>query len=281
MKTRLLAYSLLVLSALLLCTGTVSAGLPEKLIIAHDANYPPFCSLDENGKPRGYLVDAWNAFARTNGVEVTFKLGTWKESLDYIRRGEADVHGGLFYSDNRDMFLDYGPTITDLSTHLYVRADATDKIIDQCAVGVVLDGYEEEFMRKERYRQVLIAFKDNKELLGAAARDEIKLFVADQPTAYYYMSLYQINDIFTEIEKLYTMPLRVAVGEGNQDLLDAIITGWERIDEQELKYIHKKWFLGETGTPQWYLTASILTGLVVVAAIIFRVISRRRHLPHN
>ena len=146
---------ILALVLLLTAAPTRAGNGISRLVIAHDANYPPFSYLDESNQPKGYLIDIWRAFGKANSIEIQFKLGTWQESLDMVKNGEATVHGGLFFSSERDHYLDYGPTIADLSTYLYARNKA-DKM---CAVGVVRGGYEEHFMRKELPKRHLTLFE--------------------------------------------------------------------------------------------------------------------------
>lgn len=245
----------------------------SRLVIAHDANYPPFSYLDESNQPKGYLIDIWRAFGKANSVEIQFKLGTWQESLDMVKNGEATVHGGLFFSSERDHYLDYGPTIADLSTHLYTLNGATK----MCAVGVVRGGYEENFMRKEQPKRPLILFDQNKAMIEAASTEKIKAFVADQPTGVYYMHVFGMENMLEEPIELYSEPLRVAVGNGKHDMLEFIFYGWLEIDRQELRYIYGKWFMDKGSNPDWLLPVICITLLVLIIGFAIRKTGKRTH----
>jgi len=39
--------------------------------------------------------------------------------LDLVGSGAADVHAGLFYTEDRDRHLDYGPPLFQSDTHLF------------------------------------------------------------------------------------------------------------------------------------------------------------------
>jgi len=278
MKTsvRILMASLLIAVFLVCATRALAGAVPTHIIVSQDANYPPFSYMDGD-IPTGYLIDIWKAFGQANNIEISFLLGSWQDSLDFVRTGQADVHGGLFYSEDRDQFLDYGPTITDISTFLYARKDLTESAL-QCAIGVVRGGFEEEFLHRNRFREILTQFDDNRQLLTAAADGAIQCFAADQPTASYFMNIFGMSGRFASVEELYRMPMRVAVRHDEPELLAAINDGWKKLDPKTAKYIHGKWFVEEPETPGWIKPTMTYSALVFVVALILLFVVRRRGL---
>lgn len=277
------AITSLSISFLLLLSLTVPAAagapdtMPKRLVIAHDANYPPFSFVDERGVQRGYLIDLWKAFGNANSITIEFKLGTWQESLDMVKNGEADIHGGLFYSKERDTFLDYGPTIMDLSTDMYIKNDLTKTAARAFPVGVVKGGFEEHFMLSKRPDRSLTLFPQNRAMIEAAAKGSIKVFVADQPTGFHYMKRFEINDDFTSIETLYTMPMRTAVQEGDKQTLEVVEYGWTQVDDALRNHIYGKWFIPQDNMPGWVLPGALLSMLALIIAIIVRRAGRKAH----
>lgn len=279
--TRMHAISLLIPLVLFLSPSSgMTEGenaMPGRLTIAHDANYPPFAFLDEGGTPRGYLIDLWRAFGRANDINIDFKLGTWQESLDMVKSGAADGHGGLFFSAERDRFLDYGPTIMEVAAYMYVNNALSEEIAATYPVGVVKGGFEEHFMRTEWPERPLVLFDQNKAMIQAAKDGMLEVFVADQPTAVHYLNLFHIGNDFNHTRKLYAMPMRVAVGEGRHDALDCILYGWTKLDQREIKRIFGTWFIHEKPTPDWWWPGLLISLLTIVAAIIIRKLGRRAH----
>lgn len=47
---------------------------PDTLVFAGSENYPPFQWLDDNGEPRGFLIDLQNAIARQQDLEAEHRL---------------------------------------------------------------------------------------------------------------------------------------------------------------------------------------------------------------
>lgn len=270
-KIFIIALFLLVMPAM----GHGQDKVPHLLTVAHDANYPPFAFLDETGQPRGYLIDLWRAFGNANSIYVEFKLGSWQESLDMVRNGEADIHGGLFYSKERDLYLDYGSTIMELSTDIYIQNSLSKSAARREPTGVVKGGFEEHYMRTEHPQRLLKLFPQNKAMIEAAANGEIMVFVADQPTGFHYMNQLGINNEFSSVETLYTMPMRWAVQNGDSESLRLVNNGWANVEEAMLNHIYGKWFIPQDTTPDWALPALLLTILALVIALIIRQAGRR------
>lgn len=256
-------------------TQTSPADQSVRLVIAQDAGYPPFCFLDQDGEPAGYLVDLWRAFGRENNIEVAFLLGSWQQSLDMVMDGRADVHGGLVHSNDRDRIFDFGPELIELSTHLFVRNDFDARQTQPA--GVVRGSCEENFMRANRATTRLILFDDNMTMTRAATEGHITAFVADSPTASYCLGLYGARGDFAASDLVYRKPLQAAVREGRHATLDLVNYGWARMDQKLLARIHGKWFVDTTSKPSWLLPGTLIAGLALILAFAIRGAAKKFH----
>ncbi|WP_157617596.1 transporter substrate-binding domain-containing protein [Vibrio mexicanus] len=90
------------------------------LTVTNSKAWKPFSYISETGEPSGILVDFWNAYSRNNNVQIEFLLLDWNESINAVKDGRADVHGGLLFSSPRDEFLDFGNDIIVIDTQLYI-----------------------------------------------------------------------------------------------------------------------------------------------------------------
>ncbi|HCK98935.1 MAG TPA: hypothetical protein DHW42_02350, partial [Candidatus Marinimicrobia bacterium] len=70
-------------------------------------NYPPYEFIDENGNPTGFNVDLLREIAKSMNFNVDIELGIWDGIRQRFERGEADGMTGMFYSIERDEFLDF------------------------------------------------------------------------------------------------------------------------------------------------------------------------------
>ncbi len=239
---------------------------PRRIIVSHDANYPPFSFLDQNGNPSGILIDLWRAFGEANNTEIEFKLVDWQGSIDQVRDGRADVHGGLIYSKERDAFLDYGPVMSNLTTRLFLSSDIKKEFseLKSVEIAVVAGGFEEAFVHKNYPKRPLRIFSQNKEMITAALAGDVKIFVADYPIAMYYLHTMGAPEKIRVAKTLYSNPLVAAVREGNSQLLEFINAGWKNVSEDERQRIQQKWFRSEKTIPRWVFIVLVAVGGVVL-----------------
>lgn len=264
---------------LFLETGTASGepSGPKQLTVAHSSKYPPFSYLDEQGKPRGYLIDMWTAFGRSTGTEVSFRLGTWQESLEMVRNGVADVHGGLFYNRKRDAFLDYGPTITQIDTILFQHRSLTSTQAELEPVAVVRGGFAAHHMKENHPDVPLLFFDTSWDSILAAKEGKIKRVISDAPTGIFFLRKFDMEDQFLAEKTLYSMDLRAAVTDGDTRTLESIQKGWIKLDSTLCKHIKSKWFIMESTYPDWIIPAILIALAGLGGAILFRVYIAKSH----
>lgn len=272
----------LILAAMLFChaipgRAASEVTFPDKLIVTQSASYPPFAFINDRGEPTGYLIDLWNAFGRTNDIDIEFKLVAWNDSLNMVKNGQAHVHGGLFYNEERDRFLDYGPTVMEISTNMYASKGLSQGQINEETVGVIKGGQSEFFMQKERPETLIKPYSSTTDTIRAAKNGEIKVFISDHPTAYYHMQAQGITDLFDIAQVLYTKAIMVAVAEGDKATLQAIQAGWNNMDQSLINTIHNKWFVQDNPTPGWVFPGIVIAFAALILGLVIRKISRKVH----
>jgi len=253
----------------------------QELIITHDSNYEPFVYLDAQGLPQGYLIDFWEHFGEVNSINITFKLGNWQETLDWMRSGQADVHGGLFFTEKRNKYLDYGEPIANLSAAIYIAKGLTWDDFQEFPVGVVTGGYTEHFMQKSWPDRPVQPFSQARNMIKAAVNGDIKAFVADEPIAVFYLRKFKAQGKLLKFEDAYSNKLRAAVAEGREDLHLILQQGWTRLDAKKLNYIRSKWFLDVDNDRGWALTGALIAALVMFIGLLCRILGRRYTPPKN
>ncbi|NMU25415.1 transporter substrate-binding domain-containing protein, partial [Vibrio parahaemolyticus] len=77
----------------------------HSLIVANSKAWKPFSYLSPDGEPKGILIDFWKEYAANNQIDVQFLLLDWDASLQAVKEGKADFHGGLVYSPERAKYM--------------------------------------------------------------------------------------------------------------------------------------------------------------------------------
>lgn len=260
---------LIVLCCSLYLPSVSASELPSKLTVANSKAWKPFSYLDGNGNPKGLLIDYWYEFGRVNNVDVEFILVDWNESLQLVKEGKADVHGGLLYSEGRDQYLEYSRSLFDIHANLYISTYIAGKPIESYMngsfkVGVVKGGFEASFAREHYPNAKLELFDNNGIMIDSVINGDINVFIADTQVANFYLYLRHEFENYIGIKRLYSLPLYVAAQEGQDTLVSSIDSGLAKISLDDVDRIMQKWISTEAVFPKWILPVSVFTFSIMI-----------------
>lgn len=266
--------ALVLVFSLCLLPATASAKVYKRLVVTHDTSYHPYSFVGKYGEPKGYLIDFWQHFGEVNNVEIVFKLTNMRQSIGMLKKGAADIHGGMFDSRERARHVDFGPLIAPLATHLYAHESLDEKQQKSFPVGVLDGGYAHYYARSKR--MPYITFPHVSDMIKAASMHEVMAFLADEPTAIYYMNEFGISNEFRKVKALYTKNVHVAVRKGDRELLGFLNRSWKNLDRNKLDEIKKKWVATNGPDIPWLFIAAGAFALLVLVALVHQTIASRK-----
>ncbi|MDN3611794.1 sensor domain-containing diguanylate cyclase [Vibrio ostreicida] len=262
----------IVILAAMVSAAAAKVADPTPLVVTNSKAWKPFSYLDDRNQPAGILVDYWKEYARINNVEVEFLLLDWNESLEAVKSGRADLHAGLLWSEQRDSFFDYTPSIMTIDTQMYISQSLIGLDLNEFMlgehdfqVGVVEGGYEADYTRLHYPNLNLITFTNNQIMIDAAFNGEIQAFVADLQVASYYLLSSHKSNAFIGVRHLYSGDLRSAVAEGNRELQNQVRQGQALISDDEKRRIFSRWMHINTVYPAYL--APLLIAIAVLLAV--------------
>jgi diguanylate cyclase (GGDEF)-like protein len=217
------------------------------------------------------LIDFWREFGVVNDVEISFILTDWQDSLFLVRDGKADLHAGLFFSSERNEYLDFSKDLWELKTSLFLDIGLSGSDISELyniKIGVVRGSYEEFFIRGNFSTYQTERYSNNQEMMTAALEGDIRAFVADYPVAINFLLTSDKPAKFTVGQTLYTLPLKAAVKANNTDLLQFINNGLKNISPEDLNRVREKWIHTETIVPGWILPSTVIFFLFILTVFI-------------
>ncbi len=256
---RLLSWVGIVLFAFLNCFSFRLSAAPvaasvsddDALTIVYNRNNPPYKFLNEAQQADGVLIDLWRLWAEKSRVKVRFRAAEWSETLRQVNDGEADVHAGLFYTEERARFLDYTAPLLDMSYYLYHRREAPAVAgldqLSQRRVGVP-KGFTRQFAHQENPDIELLVYEDFPSLYRAAEQGEMDYFISPEANYHYFLKATGgVPQFFRQPGKpLYTRTYYGAVKKGRSDLLALIARGMARITPDEKEAVLERWHSGNT-----------------------------------
>ncbi|MFP4273196.1 MAG: diguanylate cyclase [Halothiobacillaceae bacterium] len=214
------------------------------LTVALSNGWPPLSFVNESGEPDGVLIELWREIGRELDRPVVFELVGWAESLQLVRMGEADVHGGLFRTEIRAGYLDFSVPLMPSETLVFVRSTLPVFGLDDLrgyTLGVIDAGYGMEFLEANHPDIRIRSFPDNQVLVRAAVDGQIDGFVSEYPVGLYLTDRYAGPAEFRPMALLHSHPLRVGVRQGETALLREINQALASIDDERRSALASRW----------------------------------------
>lgn len=282
-----LSYVRLILIVGLLLFGIGSAHADKfawegpPLIVVHSDNTPPLSFKGVNGAPKGFVIDFWNAWSVKTGIPITFVQTDWPGTLRMIREGKADIHGGLYFSDERDVFLDYTSPYFSQRATLFVRASLNIEDMSQLgdrAVAVLEQGYSEYWLRTKYPDLRRKPYVTSREMVQAALDGEVDALLTEYTTLIYQLGSTGYRDAFVPLATLYERSLHGAVAENNDNLLGILEEGIQAMSPEGREKIFSRWIVSEESLPAW-VWPSVGIGMcaLIIGVIAMSLAGRRRY----
>ncbi|SCA56568.1 exported hypothetical protein [Candidatus Terasakiella magnetica] len=218
----------------------------DATIIAIDSNYPPLSTIGIDGSPQGLMIDIWKEWAKVTGRKIEFKPSSWSETLNNLRTGEADIHFGLFKTEDRQQWLSFSTPFQSIQTGLFTKSDFADETTLQKlsghSVGAIQGTYQAEFV-KEKYPAIHFQEQnDRSEYILSLMRGEIDAIVEEVPTIEAGFARYGLNGAIKRQENLFENLVFAGVRKDNPSLLKVVNDGLSSIPIEKLEQIEARWF---------------------------------------
>ena len=229
--------------------GISSAKTEDTLVIAMDRDYTPMIFLNTEGNPAGLLADIWRLWAEKTGQKIEFRTGTWKDSLDSLKSGNADIHSGLFFSNTRAQWADFSQPFYEAESYFFYSAKTSELFksseISGFAgkkIGVILGAYQEAYLRKNYPKAEIITFTSREKMIRESMNGDITAFLTEYLSMTALLSRLGLSgELIANHKALLTNKFHAGVLKGNQSLLSLVDKGLNAISNEELAEIEKHW----------------------------------------
>ncbi len=258
--------------------------LPGRIVVVCDDNYPPYVFRSADGRIQGIVPDLWREWERHTGIAVELRAMDWGAALSDMRGGYADVIDTIFYTEERDSWLDFTKPYATIDVPIFFHRDISGiaqpgdirgfrvaaKEGDACVDILKTNGVED-----------IRLYPSYESIVAAAADGRERIFCIDEPPAYYFLIKADIIDRFRKTASLYSGQFHRAVREGDGVLLGAIVAGFDGLPRTAVAGVQEKWFGSAYSTrPNPLLMRTLLlaaiAGAVIAANMIVLAIMLRR-----
>ncbi|MBF0188678.1 MAG: transporter substrate-binding domain-containing protein, partial [Magnetococcales bacterium] len=232
-----------------------ATSVAQPLRVAYCEECAPFQFRDEAGEPAGLLMDHWRLWSKKSGRPVQFLPARWSETLALVKTGRADLHAGLFRTEQRLRTLSFGTPLHRSETHLFVHHTLPLPKTAQAAlpfrIGVLAGDSLESHLRRHLPTSTLVPHTTFSEVMTALKEGSLLLFAADTLTGIHHL---KEHGLLTSYRYHRQAPLtqamwRVAAAKGREALLAEVEAGFARITPAELAAITARWGVSEARAP--------------------------------
>jgi diguanylate cyclase (GGDEF)-like protein/PAS domain S-box-containing protein len=253
----------------------------ETISVVLDDNYPPYAFRDSQGVLKGILIDQWALWSEKTGVKAEIHAMDWADALDGMRAGQYDVIDTVFFSEERDAWLDFSLPYVTIDVPIF-HSNKIGGITDASSLRGFLVAVKAgdnciPILREAGVTEIA-EYPSYEAIIDAAKSGEISVFVVDEPPAIYFLYQKGIALNFSRSESLYSGQFHRAVKKGDAAMLHLVEDGFKRISAEELRVIDVKWFgMESTRLNLVYFLKYILAGIAaVVMAILWIMLWNRR-----
>ena len=240
------------------------------LTVTFDDNYPPYSFRDALGHSQGILIDEWKLWSQRTGEPVQFLPLPWKEALNAMASGKADVIDTIFLTPARTTHYSFTSSYASIETGVFHRTglsgiqDLHD--LTGYLVGVKAGDSGADALRDSGVSS-LREFPSYEAIIDAAVRGEIHVFCMDVPPAQHFLIAKGMVSEFRKAFILAKDSFRRAVSKEKPEVLALVNRGFGLVTTAELANIHARW-LG-VSLPIYFSTRTILPlGGAVLALIL-------------
>lgn len=241
--------SCLLALCLLFLGATAAVAAETKLVVAHDATWPPMEFMNEQRQIVGYSVDYIDAVAKEAGFVVEHKSVAWEGIFVGLNSGLYDViASSVTITDERAKVMDFSTPYYEVRQAVIVPknvtagslADLKDKAVGaQIGTTGHMAILKEKGIAAKAYDEIGLAVE-------ALAGGRIDGVICDDPTATNY--ILENKDYAEKMKVAFIVPADVpeyygfAVAKGNTAALELLNKGVEAVKAKGIEAeLRKKW----------------------------------------
>lgn len=219
----------------------------KNVTVVYPVVMPPYTFEDEKGEAQGMAIELLRLWSKKTGIEIRFKSAPWDKSLKLMQEEKADIHASLYYTEERDNYMDYASIVASSHGCIFFNKNIINikgfNDLIAYRVGVVRGSFHEDYMQKNHPEIKIVSYLEFPQMLNAAQNGEIHVFIDDLgATIYRLKQKGLINEFrYNKNNELYRNNFWFAVAEGDSNLVSAIRKGITLITPEERAAIERKW----------------------------------------
>jgi polar amino acid transport system substrate-binding protein len=229
-------------------TGQASAATVQKVIVGGDRDYPPYEFIDKSGQPAGYNVEITRAIAEVMGMKVEFRLGSWSEMREALKRGKVDVLQGMSYSPERANEVDFSLPHTFVNHAVFARRDSPLPQVKSLedlkgkSIAVHRSGIMHDYLTQQGVAEKLTLTDTPADALRQLAAGKVDYAIVAIVPGMYIIRELKLTNLVPVVRNVAVHRYCFAVEKGNEELLSRFNEGLAILKKTgQYETIYNKW----------------------------------------
>lgn len=221
----------------------------DTILIAAEPDYPPYCSIDEDGNAQGFAIDIFKAVARASGFEVKIKIGLWNTIKQDLINGQLDALPVVGRTPEREEIFDFTlPYLTLNGAIFALKSDQSIQSLDDLKnkkVIVMKGDNSEEFVRRTKLFNNILTPNTLDEAFKMLVNGEGDVVVTQKIIGLKIIDRLKLKRkvVPLNIDTGFSQDFCIAVREGDTELLSKLNEGLSVIiADKTFENIREKWF---------------------------------------
>jgi two-component system, NarL family, sensor histidine kinase EvgS len=219
----------------------------------HNEQYWPPYNFNENGTPKGFIIDYMNLISEKLNIQVKYISGpSWNEFLEMLKNDELDAIINIAKNDERAKFFNFTKVFHSAANAIYVKKgnenlDSLEKLEGKTIV--MPKGFFAQQLIEKNYPKIhQILVKDSVEALRLLSLGKADATIDKKNVLDYIISTKNISQVvptnYVNDDRLVSH-ISIATSK-NKPLLNSILDKAQAsISDEELLNLKKKWFSSE------------------------------------
>ncbi|MBZ9633803.1 HD domain-containing phosphohydrolase [Clostridium sp. FP1] len=217
----------------------------KSISVVMDDNYPPYSFRDSDGNLQGITIDQWKLFQAKTGIKPVITGMEWSKAYSAMNNSEFDVIDTISYNVKREKAFDYTEPYATIDVPIFSQKNISGitnvESLKGFTVGAKKGDNSIDILKKNGITNI-IEYNSAEDIVKAAKKQKLVIFVLGKSPGLYYLYKMQIQDNFNYSSSLYTSEFYRAVKKGDTNILNVINEGFSTISKAEYKSIDEKWF---------------------------------------
>ena len=219
----------------------------KKYITVHnETNWAPY-NFNDNGIPKGFVIDYFNILANRLNLDIKYISGhSWSQFLNMIKTEQIDVLSNVAKTKDRERYINFTNPYIVSKKAIFSNIPNIKNFSDLRGKTIAIPEkfYLQEYIEKNYPNIKIKTFKDIQECLYALVNNKADALIENYAVVNYLIKKNGLDIKYTYIQNddELTSKIRIGVIKSQTILKDILQKAQNSVTKKEIEELKNKWF---------------------------------------